>query len=201
MQTKERAAMNKHRTLKQYRNIDLSLFALMLAVAEYLIVRAANHWFPAQPYTVSVAAALVSLVYMRWGWWGAVHAVLAGLVFCYFSSASQAQYLVYCGGNLLSLLAVVLLLRIGKERVRTGALSLLFPLLVLLLMQLGRALMALVLGAAPTGLTEFFTTDSLSYLFTFVIIWIARRLDGIYEDQKHYLLRLHAKQELEKGGL
>lgn len=193
--------MNKHRTLKQYRNIDLSLFALMLVVAEYLIVRAANYWFPAQPYTVSVAAALVSLVYMRWGWWGGIHAVLAGLVFCYFSSASQAQYLIYCGGNLLSLLAVALLLRIGKERVRTGALSLLFPLLVLLLMQLGRALTALVLGAAPTGLTDFFTTDSLSYLFTFVIIWIARRLDGIYEDQKHYLLRLHAKQELEKGGL
>lgn len=193
--------MNKHRTLKQYRNIDLSLFALMLVVAEYLIVRAANYWFPAQPYTVSVAAALVSLVYMRWGWWGGIHAVLAGLVFCYFSSASQAQYLIYCGGNLLSLLAVALLLRIGKERVRTGALSLLFPLLVLLLMQLGRALTALVLGAAPIGLTDFFTTDSLSYLFTFVIIWIARRLDGIYEDQKHYLLRLHAKQELEKGGL
>ena len=78
--------MNRQRTLKQYRMIDLAFFALMLLVAEYLIVRAANHWFPAQPYTVSVAAAIVSLVYMRWGWWGGIHAVLAGLVFCFFSS-------------------------------------------------------------------------------------------------------------------
>lgn len=55
--------MNRQRTLKQYRIIDLTLFALMLLVAEYLIVRAANYWFPAQPYTVSVAAAIVTLVY------------------------------------------------------------------------------------------------------------------------------------------
>lgn len=50
--------MNRHRTLKRYRNIDLGLFALMLIVAEYLIIRAATRWFPAQPYTVSVAAAI-----------------------------------------------------------------------------------------------------------------------------------------------
>jgi uncharacterized membrane protein len=107
---------------------------------------------------------------------------------------------IYCVGNLLSLAALLLLRRVGKEKVRTGRLSLLFPLLVLVLMQAGRALVALLLGAAPAGVIDFFTTDSLSFLFTFVIIWIARRLDGIYEDQKHYLLRLHAQQESEKGG-
>lgn len=192
--------MNRQRTLKQYRMIDLAFFALMLLVAEYLIVRAANHWFPAQPYTVSVAAAIVSLVYMRWGWWGGIHAVLAGLVFCFFSAATRQQYLIYCGGNLFSLAAVFLLCRIGKEKVRTGHLALLFPLLVQFLMLLGRALLALALGAPLTEATGFFTTDVLSFLFTFVIIWISRRLDGIYEDQKHYLLRLQAQQKLEKGG-
>ena len=54
---------------------------------------------------------------------------------------------------------------------------------------------ALLLGARPGTAVGFFTTDSLSLLFTFVIIWIARRLDGIYEDQKHYLLRLHEEEE------
>ena len=192
--------MNRQRTLKQYRMIDLAFFALMLLVAEYLIVRAANHWFPAQPYTVSVAAAIVSLVYMRWGWWGGIHAVLAGLVFCFFSDATRQQYLIYCGGNLFSLAAVFLLCRIGKEKVRTGHLALLFPLLVQFLMLLGRALLALALGAPLTEAAGFFTTEVLSFLFTFVIIWISRRLDGIYEDQKHYLLRLQAQQKLEKGG-
>ena len=192
--------MRKQRTLAQYQTIDLALFALMLVIFEYLIVRAANFWFPGQPYTVSLAAVVTAIVFMRWGAWGAIHAVLAGAVFCYFSAAEPSQYVVYCVGNLLSLAALLLLRRVGKEQVRTGRLSLLFPLLVLVLMQAGRAIVALLLGAAPSGVIDFFTTDSLSFLFTFVIIWIARRLDGIYEDQKHYLLRLHAQQESEKGG-
>ena len=84
---------------------------------------------------------------------------------------------------------------VGKERVRTGGLSLVFPLLVWLLMQAGRAIVALALGAGLSDAVGFFTSDSLSLLFTFVIIWIARKLDGVYEDQKHYLLRIHAQEE------
>ncbi len=62
-------------------------------------------------------------------------------------------------------------------------------------MQAGRAAVALLLGADTANAVGFFTTDSLSLLFTFVIVWIARKLDGVYEDQKHYLLRVHAEQE------
>ena len=95
----------------------------------------------------------------------------------------------------MSVLAVLLLRLYGKERVRTGNLALVFPILVQLLMQAGRAAVALVLGAGLENVAGFFTTDSLSLLFTFVIIWIARKLDGVYEDQKHYLLRVHAEGE------
>ena len=57
----------------------------------------------------------------------------------------------------------------------------------------------IALGTAFRSCLGFFTTDALSLLFTGVIVWIARRLDGIFEDQKHYLLRVHKKEE-EKGG-
>lgn len=187
--------MKRQRTWKEYRAIDLAMMGLALAVFEFLIVRAANWWFPGQPFTVSLAAAIASIVYMRWGFWGAIHAVEAGLVFCFFSGATPRQYVIYCVGNLFSVLAVLLLRRVGKERVRTGPLSLIFPLLVQVLMQAGRALTALALGSGPASVVGFFTTDSLSLLFTFVIIWIARKLDGVYEDQKNYLLRVHAEKE------
>ena len=187
--------MKRQRTWKEYRAIDLALLGLALAVFEFIIVRAANWWFPGQPFTVSLAAAMASIVYMRWDAWGAIHAVEAGLVFCLFSGATGEQYLIYCAGNLFSVLAVLMLKAAGKERVRTGNLSLVFPLLVQLLMQAGRAAMALLLGAGSENVVGFFTTDSLSLLFTFVIIWIARKLDGVYEDQKHYLLRIHAEEE------
>ena len=187
--------MGKQRTWQQYRRIDLGILAGVLAVFEFLIVHAAGWWFPDQLYTVSLAAAVTSIVYMRWGVFGGIHALEAGLIFCFFCGADGKQYLIYCIGNLFSLLAVPLLKAVGKERVRTGSLALVFPLLVLFLMQAGRAVTACALGAAPQSVIGFFTTDSLSYVFTFVIIWIARRLDGVYEDQKHYLIRINTAQE------
>ena len=190
--------MNKQRTWKQYRAIDLTMFAVMLVIFEFIIIMAARFWFPGQPFTVSLAAAIVTIVYMRWGWWGGIHAVLAGIVFCFFQGASPSQYLIYMAGNLFSLLSVFVLKKVGKEKVRTETLGMLYPILVLLLMQTGRAVIALLLGAEPAGIVGFYTTDSLTMLFTLVTIWIARRLDGVYEDQIHYLLRINAKEGTEK---
>ena len=192
--------MQRQRSWKEYRLIDLAIFAVLMAVFEYLIVGAARWWFPDQLFVVSLAAPLTAIVYMRWGAWGAVHAVESGIVFSLFSGGTQSQLLIYGLGNLLSLATVPLLRAVGKERVRTGGLALIFPLLVLLTMQAGRAVMAIALGAPLISAVEFFTTDSLSYIFTLVIIWIAKRLDGVYEDQKHYLLRLREQEEEKKGG-
>ena len=191
--------MNRSFSFRQYRAIDLSLFALILFVSESLIVRAARFWFPDQLYTVSATAAVTAIVMIRWGPWAAVHALLGGLVFSLNSGGSARQTLVYCAGNLLGLLMLVPLRLLGWERIRGDAfLSVCFGLLTLLLMQLGRALTALVLGSAFRSCPGFFTTDALSLLFTGLILWIARRLDGIFENQKHYLLRIHKEEE--KGG-
>ncbi|MBO6267403.1 MAG: hypothetical protein J6M06_04135, partial [Synergistaceae bacterium] len=59
----------------------------------------------------------------------------------------------------------------------------------------GRALIALALGTEIARCAGFVTTDVLSGLFTALVVWIARRLDGIFEDQKHYLLRVNREEE------
>ncbi len=192
--------MERQRSFGEYRAIDLTIFAVMTCVFEYVVTMAAKAWFPNELYTVSVSAIITSIVYMRWGAWGAINAVLSGLVYCLFSGATGEQYIIYCVGNLFSLFSLILLFKVGKERVRTGPfLSLLFPFLVQFLMHGGRALVALLFGNSLASVTGFFLGDSLSYLFTLVIAWIVRRLDGVYEDQKHYLLRIQAKEE-KKGG-
>ena len=186
--------MGKKRSWKQYRAIDLAMFAGMLVIFEFIIVMAARFWFPGQPFTVSLVAAITTIVYMRWGYWGVIHAVLGGVVYSFMSGAAAHQYLIYVVGNIFSLISVYILIKVGKEKVRTNTWGMLYPILVLLLMQTGRAIVALLLGAEPANIVGFYTTDSLSMLFTFVIIWIARRLDGVYEDQIHYLLRVNAKE-------
>jgi hypothetical protein len=109
------------------------------------------------------------------------------------------QLVIYCVGNLFSLFMLLPLKLLGGERIRLDQfLSVCFGLMTLLLMQLGRALTALALGTGFQTCLGFFTTDALSLLFTGLIVWIARRLDGIFENQKHYLLRIHKEEE--KGG-
>ena len=71
---------------------------------------------------------------------------------------------------------------------------------VQLLMQLGRALFSLLFGGRIADTIDYFTTDSLSDLFSMVVVWIAARLDGVLEDQKTYLLRVHRQMEKERGG-
>lgn len=190
--------MNRQFSFQQYRGIDLTLFALILCVSEWLLVTSAVRWYPEQLYTVSAVGAVTAIVLMRWGPWAGLHAALGGLVFCLASHGSGKQLVIYCAGNLLSLAMLLPLRRLGGERIRTdGFLSVCFGLGTLLLMQLGRMLAALALGGALPEALGFFTTDALSLLFTGVILWIARRLDGIFENQKHYLLRIHNE---EKGG-
>ena len=233
--------MNHRLTFRQYRQMDLTVFGAMLVVAEALIVLAATRWFPAEAYTVSIVAAVTSIVLMRWGPWAAIHAVLGGLVYCFVSGGQPGQYLIYCAGNLFALLSL-LWFRIpgkdrtsgkertsskertsgsdrtsGKERIREDSfLTVMFALTTQLFMQLGRAAVAFALlralpGSAPAGTQSiagalsfcigFVTTDALSGFFTAVILWIARRQDGLFEDQKHYLLRIQEAEKEERGEI
>ncbi len=188
--------MNRQIQFKQYRVIDLIMFAAILCVTEYLVTTAATWWFPEQLYTVSVTASVVTIVLMRWGKEAVIHAVLGGFVFCIASHAAPEQYLFYCIGNVFAMGSLVFRGLIGSEKIRESAwLSVFFGMATLLFMQAGRFVVAVILGNAPRGCLGFFTTDTLSLLFTVVIIWIARRLDGVFEDQKHYILRFN---EMEK---
>ncbi len=202
--------MKRQLSLGEYRAIDLALFAVILALFEFLIVRFAI----VSVYAVSLAAVITAIVYMRWGWWGAIHAALAGFLFCFYYSGiappdwvRPEQYIIYPLGNLFSLAAVPVLKRVGTERVRGSVLaSLLYSLAVVLLMQGGRAAVGvaimvvqrqghldwLVVGRQALNC---FTTDALSTLFTLVVIWIVRRLDGVFEEQRHYLARIHEEQD------
>ncbi len=190
----------KHQiTLRQYRMMDLFLFTVLLCVCEALITLGATRWFPAEPYTLSLAPAVTAIVMVRWGGFTAIPAVLGAFVFCLASGAALPQYLIYCVGNLAALALTQFLYRLGWKRLHEQVLlALLYGLLTALLMQAGRALIALALGTGPAVCLGFFTTDALSAVFAVLIVWITRRLDGMLEEQTHYLRRVAEEMEKEK---
>ena len=191
--------MAKQRSLGEYRAIDLGCLLLMLALFEPVLHFAATKLFPAEPYAVSAVAALTAIVMMRWGPWAAIHAVLGGIVFAVASGGEAEHILIYSVGNLLSLAVLVYLRGPNKEKIRlNGTLSVLTALAVQLLMLAGRAAVAAALRHPLSVCLGFITTDFLSVLLTMVVIWVARKADGLFEDQKHYLLCVQRERENER---
>lgn len=191
--------MERNITLSQYRTIDLTMLAGILAGCQILIHFAVTAWFPEQLYVVSPVAAVTALVMMRWGPWAGLHAALGGVLYALLAGGSWEHILIYTVGNLFSMAALLIPGLLGRERVCSDAfLSLMFALAVQTAMWLGRAGIALALGFDPAACLGFITTDILSGLFTLFIIWIVRRTDGLFEDQKTYLLRLREEQQAER---
>lgn len=190
--------MKQQISFSQYRSIDLTIMAVLMAFSQFLIFMATSFWFPEQMYVASPVAAITAIVMMRWNAYGAIHAALGGLFYALLAGGNGQQLLIYGAGNVLSVLALIVLKIFGKERVRKdGFLSLAFAFCVQLLMWLGRAGLAALFDYEPAACIGFITTDVLSGLFTLVIIWIVRRIEGLFEDQKQYLLRLDRERKNE----
>ena len=186
-------------SFKQYRNIDLAIFAVLLVISEALATLATKTVFAGQPVAISTTLIFVCICLMRWSGYALIHMILGGLVFCLSSGASPEQYVVYLLGNGFCLLALLWFRFFKKEDVRVGPWKLVFfTVSVYVLMQSGRWLMSLFFGGNVGVLVRFLTTDIISLLFAVVVMLILRKTDGMIEDQKHYLLRLEREREAER---
>ena len=193
--------MKPHFSLAQYKAFDLTAFALILAVAEVLISLAASRWFPDQLYTVSAVAGVTAIVIVRWKWFAGIHALIGALVICIVLGSTPHQFLIYCVGNLFGLFGVFLAKLIKEERMRKNPLlAILYGMGVLLMMQTGRAALSLILGYGFKSALAFYATDSLSYIFTALILLIASRQDGLLEEQVHYIHRIQEAEEKERSN-
>lgn len=186
-------------SLRQYKAIDLTILAIILAVAETITSKAANVWFPDQLYTLSPTIAVVCIVMMRWSGFAAIHAVVGGLAFCIASGASPEQFAIYCAGNLLALLPLVMIKLLGKQKiVNSIPLTICYTCLAFLGAQTGRWIVSLFFGGAADSIIMFIVTDLITLVFSVVLILIARKVDGLFEDQKAYLIRTEAERMRER---
>ena len=188
-------------SFKQYRSIDLILFVIMYGVCEYLAIKAATIWFD-EPYCISIMLPMLAIVMMRWDKFSIIHAVVYALLFVYFQSGSLTQYFIYLIGNLGFMLLLLYMKKVTKEKIRAtffGSVS--YLLIGFLLMEVFRGLASMLLAGKDAGVIfTFIMTDMLSLVFAILVIIIVRRIDGLFIDQKQYLLELNSQKERIDGG-
>lgn len=189
-------------TFKQYRAIDLTILGVILLVCEFVTATAASKWFPNELYTLSPTITVVCIVMMRWNGYAAIHALLGGFVYCFASGAQDKQIIIYCIGNCFALLALTLFKALGKEKIRSRFyFTLLFVFAAFLGTQAGRWIIGIAFGAPVDSFGVFISADIITLLFTVVVVLISRKADGLFEDQKSYLIRTEEerrKKEAEK---
>lgn len=184
-------------SFKQYRTIDLMILAVILCFAEFVTSKAASVWFPGQLYTISPTIAVVCIVMMRWSGFAAIHAVLGGLTTCMvsFDGASVGQFAIYCVGNLFMLLPLILIKILGKQKIMGSAfITVCYTVLAFLGGETGRWLVSLFVAKQKGSFLMFVATDLITLLFSIVVTLIARKVDGLFEDQKAYLIRTEAER-------
>ncbi len=188
-------------SFRQYRAFDLAAFVLMYVLCEFLVVKAATVWFD-EPYSISIMLPLLLIVMMRWDRFSVIHAVIYALVFVFLNKGNTYQYLIYLIGNLGCMLTLFYVNKVGKEKIRSTFFdSLIYLVIGFLLMELFRGLASMViLGSNIKIILQFILTDMLSLVFGILVIIIVRRVDGLFEDQKHYLIQLNSQEESIDGG-
>lgn len=198
--------MQRQITFRQYRMMDLFLFAAMLCVSEALITLGANRWFQSADFILSLSCAVMAIVMVRWGAWASVVVAAGSAVFCLAQAMTLPggilieQVAIYVLGSQAGLVMLLYLKKAGwKKMQRNVVLALLYGLLTALSMQIGRGLVALALGGGWQNAVGFITTDVLSTLFSVLLCGIGSRLDGLMEEQKHYLFRIQREKEDQQG--
>ena len=186
-------------SFKQYRATDLGIMLVLLMISDALIAYASRVWFPDEVYVLSPTVAIVCIVMMRWGGFAVVQAVGGGFALCVASGASVGQFAVYCIGNCFALAALVMFKVWGKDKIRSKpVLTVLFTVMAFLATQIGRWLVGLLLGGTIGDFITFIATDSLSLLFAVLVVLIARRVDGLFEDQRAYLIRTQSERNRQR---
>lgn len=169
--------------------------AVILFAAETLTAKAASSWFPAEMYMLSPTIALVCIVMMRWSGFAAIHAVIGAAAYCIALGASAEQFAVYCMGNCFGLVSLVLIKALGKQKIKDSVLlTIVFTVTAFVGTEFGRGVVSLFFGQTFDSILAYFTTDCLSLVFAVVVVLISRRIDGLFEDQRAYLIRTESER-------
>jgi hypothetical protein len=187
-------------SFRQYRFTDLFLFALILVVFE-LIVHFAFIAYQGD-FFFSPMLIVALLVMMRWGWVSVFYAVGDGLLYCLLNSGNEGFgnhfYAIYMIGNAFVLLLLLMTKFMGKEKIRSKwYFSALYVVLGWFSVVIGRTLVSLPFGIAFIDAFTAQLSDLISLALALVLVLIFRRLDGMFEDQKHYLFRLEKERKEE----
>lgn len=188
-------------SLRQYRLTDSVIFALILAAFDLIAYGALSMFGASAYFTFTMTLPITLLVMMRWGWQSVFYAVADGLILSFLYNRTVWQsYLSYAAGGAALMLILIPFKLIGKQRIRDKwYLTAAAVLAGWFVMNTTVTVIQTVCGADFLNVASYNfgvgLTGLMSLAAGLVVILVMRRLDGMFEDQKHYLIRLDKERK------
>lgn len=181
----------------QYKTADILLFLLIMCVCEAINVFAIRSWFPGMMFTVSVMLLVTLIVLVRWNWFGLLFPVADGLIYCWMNGAAAWQFGVYAIGNAFVALVWLFFLAVPKEKVTAHWwLTCIYAAIAFVLLLLGRSVVAACFGESFVNtLKATAVGEALNLAFAIIGLLVVRRFDGMFCDQKQYLLKVAKERD------
>lgn len=202
--------VGRYMSFKTYRIIDLTIWLVIMLVAEVLTSLAANKWFPLDSFAVSLTFPVLMVVYMRWGGAATVNAVVGGIATCLFSQITGGQAMtvervtISLVGHLSLTSALIVFLAFGKGDMKTGKkvirdkwyLSLLYVTAMYLVFAVCCAAVDAIFtnGNFFHKAAGYITFHLLTLAFAYIVVIVVIKPEGLFEDQQSYLVRLEKER-------
>lgn len=188
-------------SLRQYRLTDLFIFAVILVAFDLLACYAPKLVPQGAYFTFTLTVPITLLVMMRWNWISVFFAIGDGILLSLLNHINVWQsYLSYSAGNCFMMFLLLLTKFVGKEKIAgRWYFTALFVILAWVLMNFGITAVEAICGF---GFVECLKVNFglginglMSLALALIVILVMRKLDGMFEDQKHYLLRLDKERK------
>ena len=194
-------------SFSRYKATDLLIFAAILAAFGAISFFAFTEWFATDSsrYIFSISVPITLLIMVRWNWYGMFYAVGDGLLYCILmlatgnmAAGSELSYfLIYGAGSAFIGFTYLMVKFMGYKRI-VGAwyFTVLYAVCGWVLLVLGRTLVWTCFGLGfVNGLLGLGGSELLSLGMALIILLVLRRLDGMMENQRDYLIRLDRERK------
>lgn len=188
--------MKKNMSLGTYRFVDIFVFTVLMILFEFL----ATNFVDTSLYSVSLFIPLTLIVMMRWNIWSIIIIIASAITYVYANNGTSDNYLIYIIGDLFILFNLLWLIKYKQNIKEKNYMCIIYVISGYFLVEVGRSIVSACLGYDFFKiLLSFLGTDSLSVLVGLVVILIARKQNGLFEDQIEYLKRINAEENLNEN--
>lgn len=184
-------------SLKKYKTIDITIFTVIICLVEIVNTFVIKYIFKSEYYALSLVITLTLIVVVRWGIYGIIPAVIASTFSVIINKGSGLHYFIYLVSCLGFMIPYLFLKIVGHRKVEDSLyLTILYCLIGFISVDLLRSIFAITInGNIAQNFIQFFAFDMFNLIIGLIVIIIARKQNGIFEDQISYLKRIQAERK------